>query len=244
MRRKAGFTLIELLIVIAIIAILAAILFPVFNNARKKALQASCLSNLQQLGTAMRMYAQDYDDQFPYALYADPLRSGWGDVIYQGYVNNDQIYDCPANTLHMDRLTGVGFAQSRFIRAYEGYAGVGYSYGINAMEPNLSLSPPIAVGGPAGRRQGNIEDVSSTILLCDAGYNTYNTSPYVIYTGSRNAGDYRLAEAIFWEIDAIRHSIPKQFNANYCDGHAKARIYEQTIDVVQNLNEWTCSRYN
>src|SRR5438132_4694500 len=66
-RRHAGFTLIELLVVIAIIAILAAILFPVFAQARDKARQASCISNMKQISHAMQMYGQDYDETlFPY----------------------------------------------------------------------------------------------------------------------------------------------------------------------------------
>jgi len=63
-RTRMGFTLIELLVVIAIIAILAAILFPVFAQAREKARQTSCLNNLKQMGTATMMYVQDYDESF------------------------------------------------------------------------------------------------------------------------------------------------------------------------------------
>jgi prepilin-type N-terminal cleavage/methylation domain-containing protein/prepilin-type processing-associated H-X9-DG protein len=62
---RRAFTLIELLVVIAIIAILAAILFPVFAQAREKARQATCQSNLKQIGTAILMYVQDYDECFP-----------------------------------------------------------------------------------------------------------------------------------------------------------------------------------
>ena len=62
---RRGFTLIELLVVIAIIAILAAILFPVFAQAREKARQTTCTSNMKQMGTAIMMYTQDYDETLP-----------------------------------------------------------------------------------------------------------------------------------------------------------------------------------
>jgi len=67
--KQRGFTLIELLVVIAIIAILAAILFPVFAQARARARAISCVSNLKQIGTATSMYVQDYDESYP---------CGWG----------------------------------------------------------------------------------------------------------------------------------------------------------------------
>ena len=75
MYKRRGFTLIELLVVIAIIAILAAILFPVFAQAREKARAATCVSNLKQIGNAMMMYVQDYDERLPGA--ASPGSNDW-----------------------------------------------------------------------------------------------------------------------------------------------------------------------
>ena len=76
--RKSGFTLIELLVVIAIIAILAAILFPVFAQAREKARNTACLNNQKQIGTALLTYSQDWDQTFPHydnaaSLWISPL---------------------------------------------------------------------------------------------------------------------------------------------------------------------------
>jgi prepilin-type N-terminal cleavage/methylation domain-containing protein/prepilin-type processing-associated H-X9-DG protein len=110
-RKRAGFTLIELLVVIAIIAILAAILFPVFAQAREKARQNSCLSNMKQLAIGVQMYTQDYDELFP--PYNDAVPD-WGNPdpatrkkadgawrtnylwCIQPYTKNQQIGACPS----------------------------------------------------------------------------------------------------------------------------------------------------
>src|SRR3954454_8547490 len=93
-RQRTGFTLIELLVVIAIIAILAAILFPVFAQARDKARQAVCLSNCKQVGTALQMYSQDYDEILPQG-YNGPSKISWGKVTVP-YVKNLDIFTCPS----------------------------------------------------------------------------------------------------------------------------------------------------
>jgi prepilin-type N-terminal cleavage/methylation domain-containing protein/prepilin-type processing-associated H-X9-DG protein len=102
-RDRKGFTLIELLVVIAIIAILAAILFPVFAQAREKARQTSCLSNCKQLALASQMYAEDYDGTYSLSLYLEPDPAGSGlpaivsvfDLFYP-YVKNAQLAECPS----------------------------------------------------------------------------------------------------------------------------------------------------
>lgn len=90
--RSSGFTLIELLVVIAIIAILAAILFPVFAQAREKARAITCISNLKQLGLGAMMYVQDYDETFPMGQYHEGSRHViWPDVIFP-YIKNGTRY--------------------------------------------------------------------------------------------------------------------------------------------------------
>jgi prepilin-type N-terminal cleavage/methylation domain-containing protein/prepilin-type processing-associated H-X9-DG protein len=103
---RRGFTLIELLVVIAIIAILAAILFPVFAQAREKARQATCLSNMRQMAMASRMYLNDYDDTVvPCYLYSSHSSSGtlptgkpflqWWEDLLHPYVKNAALWYCP-----------------------------------------------------------------------------------------------------------------------------------------------------
>jgi prepilin-type N-terminal cleavage/methylation domain-containing protein/prepilin-type processing-associated H-X9-DG protein len=101
--RSSAFTLIELLVVIAIIAILAAILFPVFAQAREKARQTACMSNLKQIGTAALAYNQDYDEMYPMAYYLSPTgvttpnqtQLSWAGLMYP-YAKTGQIFRCPS----------------------------------------------------------------------------------------------------------------------------------------------------
>jgi prepilin-type N-terminal cleavage/methylation domain-containing protein/prepilin-type processing-associated H-X9-DG protein len=103
-RQRGGFTLIELLVVIAIIAILAAILFPVFAQAREKARTASCMSNCKQLGLAVQMYTNDYDESLPYSgvygtnhpLYKQGYEWALWVVLLNPYIKNFQIWQCPS----------------------------------------------------------------------------------------------------------------------------------------------------
>ncbi len=92
--KKQAFTLIELLVVIAIIAILAAILFPVFAQAREKARATACLSNLKQIGLGYAQYEQDYDETVPCGLSTWGRGMGWAGQIYP-YVKSKQVYMCP-----------------------------------------------------------------------------------------------------------------------------------------------------
>lgn len=89
-KKLNGFTLIELLVVIAIIAILAAILFPVFAQARESARTISCLSNMKQIGLGVKMYAQDYDELFPMGTYPGPRN--W--EVNMDVVGNQGWNDC------------------------------------------------------------------------------------------------------------------------------------------------------
>jgi prepilin-type N-terminal cleavage/methylation domain-containing protein/prepilin-type processing-associated H-X9-DG protein len=106
--RKSGFTLIELLVVIAIIAILAAILMPVFAQAREKARQASCFNNLKQTGTSLIQYTQDYDERGPLSIWRDGgtcAASGFTSPSCHSapvgllfpYLKNDQVFVCPSD---------------------------------------------------------------------------------------------------------------------------------------------------
>jgi prepilin-type N-terminal cleavage/methylation domain-containing protein/prepilin-type processing-associated H-X9-DG protein len=122
--RPRGFTLIELLVVIAIIAILAAILFPVFAQAREAARKASCTSNQKQLMTAMLMYAQDYDERLPNWRTMVPATPEFpnGKITWvenmQPYCKNKKIWVCPSDNTPGFSATNPGTQNSYWLNAY------------------------------------------------------------------------------------------------------------------------------
>ena len=160
---KKGFTLIELLVVIAIIAILAAILFPVFAQAREKARQTSCLSNLRQIGTATLMYAQDYDETVTKTEWGGDVDEAheyfWGDML-QPYQKNWQILQCPSASQKIVFRTGETTYSEQW----------SYNYGINdiiAADCTEADSPNCRHIGLAGQPLSAINTPASTILITD-----------------------------------------------------------------------------
>jgi prepilin-type N-terminal cleavage/methylation domain-containing protein/prepilin-type processing-associated H-X9-DG protein len=140
MHKRSGFTLIELLVVIAIIAILAAILFPVFAQAREKARQVSCLSNMKQIMTGQLMYVQDYDETFPLSRVntksanssdyigqgastcaggnSDPNPSYTWRAAVQPYIKSAQVFACPSNEQSEATVEGCKEFQLGIHRSY------------------------------------------------------------------------------------------------------------------------------
>jgi len=144
---KRAFTLIELLVVIAIIAILAAILFPVFAQARESARKTQCNSNINQLGKGVMMYSQDNDELIPPSYSAAPPNwDGWT-MILQPYIKNLAVVKCPSTRSSSNNPDAEGFA----------------SYAINRR-----LGGEEAGAGANARSLAEVQFHASCILIFDA----------------------------------------------------------------------------
>lgn len=176
--RRSGFTLIELLVVIAIIAILAAILFPVFAQAREKARQTTCLSNEKQIGLAIMMYTQDYDEVYPLmqrdptapeiasvagASSADPITWQW---VINPYVKNGN-QTVSANTGHFELTGGVwncpDFPVQNASRQYGMNEGIGGDLSQYAWGNNVGVQYPSAT-------MSQIINPTDKVLVVEKGY--------------------------------------------------------------------------
>jgi prepilin-type N-terminal cleavage/methylation domain-containing protein/prepilin-type processing-associated H-X9-DG protein len=230
-RRNTGFTLIELLIVIAIIALLAAILFPVFARARENARRSSCQSNLKQIGIAFAMYKEDYDGGYAPSFHNyvnNPVGKEGGPSVYDlnsvpsytdmlmSYIKSEQVFLCPSRGISAVRKIGTAI-----------YAANGWAYGLNTgttadicMGPGRSFTYcNNGAGSPSVVRDSMIESPSTLI----------------------HAGDsYGLPHSAAWACKITTETIPAATpgppygqpaphyrhldTANYlfCDGHVKA----------------------
>ncbi len=217
---RKGFTLIELLVVIAIIAILAAILFPVFAQARAKARGMACLSNTKQVGSAFQMYVQDYDETTPSIWsgsgtcaagnYGGCSQEWWFGLM--PYMKSVNLLYCP------ERNEGAAgnynaFGQSMGVTKYVGY---GYNWGPIGWRGGGLIGQQVRSGVGtqtflSGMSMASIEFPSQMFAFGD----TYDTPRMTIGIGF--AGDTWRGTAN----SGLRHS-SGMFNYSFVDGHAKA----------------------
>lgn len=180
--RRNAFTLIELLIVIAIIAILAAILFPVFASAREKARQTTCASNEKQLGLAIIQYTQDYDETYPIAV----------DVNW-----NTPTTSWPLEILPYIKSYNVFFDQDDSSSNQAGWYGTYISYGVNSFCQQTSqgnvfqgLMPFFEVSWEPATvvNLAKVTQPSATIMLADHWAQDDNPLAFYDWTGYGDVG--------------------------------------------------------
>jgi prepilin-type N-terminal cleavage/methylation domain-containing protein/prepilin-type processing-associated H-X9-DG protein len=204
MHRRSGFTLIELLVVIAIIAILAAILFPVFAQAREKARMSACLNNMKQIGTGIYNYLGDWDDCYPMNRYPDKYASNvntpsgldgshtWWKTSVTPYIKSVSVFKCPSNP-------------NGELLDYSGYP-ISYAYNGGAF-----WEYPDNVYGPTS--MSDIKDPAGTVFILE----TLNGA-------CPDMGPWCLNDPKSW---INRHN--KGSNFIFADTHAKWMKLQQTM---------------
>jgi prepilin-type N-terminal cleavage/methylation domain-containing protein/prepilin-type processing-associated H-X9-DG protein len=227
---RRAFTLIELLVVIAIIAILAAILFPVFAQAREQARRTACLSNTKQAGLAFMMYTQDYDEMTPSLVQQpNPISGGafWQIIdfwnLLQPYIKNTQVFLCPdysktgcatAEGVREDmpgnKCSGYGYnwgpMQSFYaVNPYEGGL-LGVFQSPPTTPPNTYVAPGISIAGIVSPAQ------------CYA-FGDSSDEPWYTVTMGSILSSYANDGGSVGTNSGLRHG--GRFNFAFTDGHAK-----------------------
>lgn len=236
MQPKRGFTLIELLVVIAIIAILAAILFPVFAQAKESAKKATCLSNIRQLNNAWIMYAGDYEDTWVSTgkQYGTNTAANGGNAhdfffLAQPYVKNYDIFYCPdrhdTETGSSNDANGRLFGYGMNYGPYHNRAGFGLFYLSTAYDPSIpSTDPRYGNHWFTGRNFSQFVSPSDVESLIDTGDDPqYTNAPYDQDNGSGSS------------LSQVRHAF--QYQVGFVDGHASHWKMAAYNDTTQG-NSW------
>jgi prepilin-type N-terminal cleavage/methylation domain-containing protein/prepilin-type processing-associated H-X9-DG protein len=231
---RSAFTLIELLVVIAIIAILAAILFPVFAQAREKARSASCLSNTKQLGLGVMQYVQDYDETYPIGGFSSGTLGAEAAAVdrwYKAaapYTKNTLIRACPSAKVAVVQTTTYGT-----------------NYGVHSDICKFASQPPAAT---TSTPSADIKNPAGTLLFADA--QTVDLAT-VNRTDSTTWLRAETASVVDWDVKGLRFTTNGSYftttntsnnrwpsprhqggaNIGYCDGHSKWMKIEQLTGV-------------
>jgi len=240
---RAGFTLIELLVVIAIIAILAAILFPVFAQARDKARQAACLSNFKQIGLAIMMYTQDYDESYPNSTFNNGP-SGWTSGYDWTYIINPYIKTGNSSAISVSGHTLAGWAggvyscpsakrpqqKDQFILRGDIFPVWYPAVGVTVVDSSNASGPTVSMA--------MVPDPANKIGIWEAGSNGvddnpsgpfYLPNPGAWYNGTTFLGstidcDVKTGDGGGWQSCNVmpRYRHAGSFDALFLDGHVKA----------------------
>jgi prepilin-type N-terminal cleavage/methylation domain-containing protein/prepilin-type processing-associated H-X9-DG protein len=234
--RRSGFTLIELLAVIAIIAVLAALIFPVFARARESARIATCQSNLKQLGNAVALYTQDWDETFPVDVLDEGYEPRWAHALTP-YLHNlgKGVWKCPSDTMNEDvasYLQSYGKTldpkQQNYDlqKSYEASGEFSGSVARNAAEEEVA------------RSVSTVRDPANKIMMTESSFDSAVAFP-LVWQYEQGDIQYLKKNGLFHLYIGQRHH--GRVNYLFADGHVKLLTLRQTLEPVvlwDNIYEW------
>lgn len=217
--KPRGFTLIELLVVIAIIAILAAILFPVFAQAKEQAKKTACLSNMKQIGLAAMMYVNDSDGVYPvnnwtFGLNWQGCQVGWK-ALLQPYIKNVDIFRCPSAPQNLNgaltTIPGPGGTVDGSVVVPWGQIGAN-EWIVSSVTPTVPI-----VSWKGNVNESQLGRPAELVFAGDSVEGTFQDAP-MIFNANFNLNSW-------WDVDVVpnpqeaRHTGGSSLD--YGDGHAK-----------------------